>query len=46
MTNEPNPPVDEVDDLPEQMQVRRDKRAALLDAGVDAYPVSVPLTFR
>ncbi len=34
----------EVDDLPEQMQVRRDKRAALLQAGTEAYPVAVPLT--
>ena len=44
MTLEPNAPVDEVDDLPEQMQVRHEKRATLLAAGVEAYPVSVPVT--
>jgi lysyl-tRNA synthetase class 2 len=32
------------DDLPEQMRVRRDKRAALLAKGVDPYPVQVPRT--
>jgi lysyl-tRNA synthetase class 2 len=32
------------EDLPEQMRVRRDKRAALLAAGQDAYPVEVPRT--
>lgn len=31
-------------DLPEQLQVRRDKRARLLAAGTEAYPVSVPVT--
>ncbi len=44
MSTEQNPPVEEVDDLPEQMQVRRDKRTVLLESGVDAYPVAVPLT--
>ena len=44
MTLEHNTPADEVDDLPEQMQVRHEKRAALLAAGVDAYPVTVPVT--
>ena len=39
-----NEPVEEVDDLPEQMQVRRDKRAAILSAGNQAYPVTVPVT--
>lgn len=34
----------EVDDLPEQMQVRREKRAAILDSGIQAYPVTVPVT--
>ncbi len=29
------------DDLPEQMRVRRDKRARLLNAGIDPYPVEV-----
>ena len=32
------------DDLPEQMLVRRDKRERLIANGVDAYPVSVPVT--
>jgi len=31
-------------DLPEQMRVRRDKRARLLDEGREPYPVSVPRT--
>ena len=44
MTNQPNLPVDEEDDVPEQMQVRRDKRSALLAQGLDAYPVSLPVT--
>jgi len=44
MSNEQNPPVEEVDDLPEQMQVRRDKRAVLLESGLAAYPVAVPMT--
>lgn len=30
--------------LPEQMQVRRDKRTAVLESGSDPYPVSVELT--
>lgn len=44
MSNEPELPVDEVDDLPEQMQVRRDKRLALLAQGIEPYPVSLPVT--
>jgi lysyl-tRNA synthetase, class II len=32
------------DDLPEQMRIRRDKRAGLLARGVDPYPVRVPRT--
>jgi lysyl-tRNA synthetase class 2 len=32
------------DQLPEQIRIRRDKRAALLAAGTAAYPVSVPRT--
>ncbi len=31
-------------DLPEQMQVRREKRQRLLDEGVQPYPVEVPRT--
>ena len=34
----------EVDDLPEQMQVRRQKRDALLDSGIEPYPVGVART--
>ena len=36
--------IDEVDDLPEQLQVRREKRAAILNQGGQAYPVTVPIT--
>lgn len=32
------------DDLPEQMQVRREKRQRLLDAGVEPYPISIART--
>jgi lysyl-tRNA synthetase class 2 len=32
------------DDLPEQMQVRRDKRQRILDAGEAAYPIKVERT--
>jgi lysyl-tRNA synthetase class 2 len=32
------------DDLPEQMRIRRDKRAGLLARGIDPYPVQVPRT--
>ncbi len=34
----------EVDDVPEQMRVRLGKRAELLAAGSEAYPVQVPIT--
>jgi len=37
-----NPSIE--DDLPEQLRIRREKRAALISAGVEAYPVSVPRT--
>ncbi len=37
-------PTPETDDLPEQMQVRREKRTRLLDSGVDAYPMVVERT--
>lgn len=37
-------PTPETDDLPEQMQVRREKRTRLLDSGVDAYPMIVERT--
>lgn len=32
------------DDLPEQMRIRRDKRARLIERGLDPYPVSVVRT--
>ena len=32
------------DELPEQMRIRREKRAVVLDAGGQAYPVEVPRT--
>jgi lysyl-tRNA synthetase class 2 len=32
------------DDLPEQLRIRREKRAAILQRGHDPYPVSVPRT--
>ena len=35
---------DASESLPEQIRVRRDKRAALLAAGVAPYPVEVPRT--
>ncbi len=35
---------DSEDDLPEQMRVRRDKRARILAEGREAYPVGVPRT--
>jgi lysyl-tRNA synthetase class 2 len=34
----------QADDTPEQLRIRRAKRAALLERGVEAYPVSVPRT--
>lgn len=47
MTDQPTATRDlsaEADDLPEQMQVRREKRQRLLDSGRDPYPVVVPRT--
>jgi lysyl-tRNA synthetase class 2 len=32
------------DDLPEQLRIRRGKRAAIIERGGEAYPVSVPRT--
>ncbi|HEX3647630.1 MAG TPA: lysine--tRNA ligase [Pseudonocardiaceae bacterium] len=34
----------DADDLPEQLRVRREKRAGLLARGIDPYPVEVPRT--
>jgi len=42
VTGQPLDPT--VDDVPEQMRVRRDKRQRLLDSGRDAYPVEVGRT--
>ena len=39
-----SPAADAVDDLPEQLRVRREKRERILAEGGDAYPVSVPRT--
>jgi lysyl-tRNA synthetase, class II len=39
-----NPIVPEGDDLPEQLRIRRDKRAAIIERGAEAYPVAVPRT--
>ena len=38
------PPVPAEDDLPEQLRIRREKRANLLDRGVEPYPVGVART--
>lgn len=37
-------PVDPVDDVPEQIRVRRAKRDRLIAGGTDPYPVGVPIT--
>ncbi|HEX4189364.1 MAG TPA: lysine--tRNA ligase [Marmoricola sp.] len=43
MTDQSQPAVETaVDDLPEQMQVRHDKRARLIESGREAYPIGVP----
>ncbi|HEY7987679.1 MAG TPA: lysine--tRNA ligase [Lapillicoccus sp.] len=42
MTGQPHEPT--VDDVPEQIRVRREKRQRLLDSGRDAYPVEVSRT--
>jgi lysyl-tRNA synthetase class 2 len=39
-------PEPQADDLPEQMKVRREKRARLLADGIDPYPVELPRTHR
>ena len=40
--NRPN--IEQADDTPEQIRIRREKRDRLLSEGRDAYPVSVPRT--
>jgi lysyl-tRNA synthetase class 2 len=42
MSTEPHVPVE--DDLPEQLRIRREKRANLIDRGIEPYPVAVPRT--
>ena len=42
MSNEPQAPVE--DDLPEQLRIRREKRAGLIERGVEPYPVAVART--
>jgi lysyl-tRNA synthetase class 2 len=42
MTTENQIPAD--DDLPEQLRIRREKRASLLERGIEPYPVAVPRT--
>ncbi|WP_211336050.1 lysine--tRNA ligase [Bogoriella caseilytica] len=37
-------PAPEHEDVPEQVRVRAEKRARLLAAGIDPYPVTLPLT--
>jgi lysyl-tRNA synthetase, class II len=44
MTETPPPDSVHDEDLPEQMRVRLDKRARLIERGVDPYPVSVHRT--
>lgn len=39
-----NSAVDVIDDVPEQIQVRKDKRARLLAHGRDPYPVQLPIS--
>ena len=34
----------EVNDVPEQLRIRREKRARLLESGTDPYPVTVERT--
>jgi lysyl-tRNA synthetase class 2 len=42
MTTENQTPAE--DDLPEQLRIRREKRANLLERGIEPYPVGVPRT--
>ena len=37
-----NTPIE--DDLPEQLRIRREKRATLIERGIESYPVSVART--
>jgi len=42
MSNEPQSPIE--DDLPEQLRIRREKRAGLIERGIEPYPVAVART--
>ena len=42
MSDETKVPQTSEDDLPEQLRIRREKRAAIISRGFDPYPVSVP----
>ena len=42
MTSQPIAPAE--DDLPEQLRIRREKRASLIERGVEPYPVAVDRT--
>jgi lysyl-tRNA synthetase class 2 len=44
MSKEEQPVVSVEDDLPEQLRIRREKRAGLIERGVEPYPVSVART--
>ena len=44
MSNEEQPAASVEDDLPEQLRIRREKRAGLIERGVEPYPVSVSRT--
>ena len=44
MSKEEEPAASVEDDLPEQLRIRREKRAGLIERGVEPYPVSVART--
>ena len=44
MSQQTDPAPYDDDDLPEQLRVRRDKRAELIQRGVEPYPITVPRT--
>ncbi len=44
MSQEQTPAISTEDDLPEQLRIRREKRAGLIERGVEPYPVSVSRT--
>ena len=44
MSKEEQPAASVEEDLPEQLRIRREKRAGLIERGVEPYPVSVART--